>query len=672
MTPDVFLISLPREPYLTRRRAAATRLASAGFSRILDVAAVDLAVATNYTQLEVLMHTWRLRVLPAVRQLARSDAVLVAEDDVVPCDSAANITAAVRWQLEAHPAVDVVAVGYQSHPVSGAPAWGTQLMAVRTEAAERLAAALTHSANDPVLQHNKPHCCNLDRWLYGLNRAVRAAGRDGLSRHFGACAAAARSRRGRHGGGSGGGRPLECPVRWTEPLAGFVSHGNSLTDGLTQLTRAAVTRHVRRQMAAARRRAGGANVDAGDVLRHGGGGGGGNGVAAAADARDHARDRSPGDTSDAPRAQLPPRAGRSCVAGRAAPTGWSGVVSAPDEMSADGLVVPQRTPAVAGWAPLPASCEGRVAFDIGTNAGQDTAAFLRHGLCVVGIDANPQMAAAAKSAAAAAAATIAATSTPAVEALVLNAGVSEVGEVGGEGGGGLTFYVAPQSIWSSFDLRKATRHARRAELRPVRVPTVRCDALWQLLPTPASRPSYVKVDIEEKHYECVEALARLPRRRRPSFISWEMHEIARGLRFPALDAQLIALLHRLGYDTIKVESNRFGADAATGAARGAFSGGRMPDAVTDMVTNSTDWLPTKRVLARGLDPYGRVGRKWRHGGDWYDFHMRLAPESGAAGDVWASRQLTRRAARAGGCTAVREWPAGPVAPRVVCQQLCVC
>jgi hypothetical protein len=82
---------------------------------------------------------------------------------------------------------------------------------------------------------------------------------------------------------------------------------------------------------------------------------------------------------------------------------------------------------------------------------------------------------------------------------------------------------------------------------------VRCEALWWLLPSPAAgRLTYLKVDIEERHFECVEAISRVPPSQRPRYVSWEMHEHARGLPYPLLDTQLILTLHGLGYTAIKV------------------------------------------------------------------------------------------------------------------------
>ena len=73
----------------------------------------------------------------------------------------------------------------------------------------------------------------------------------------------------------------------------------------------------------------------------------------------------------------------------------------------------------------------------------------------------------------------------------------------------------------------------------------------------------MKVDIEERHFTCIESLARIPPKRRPKYISWEMHEFARGLQYPMLDAKFIFESYNLGYRSMKVVSNVFTEGNAT-------------------------------------------------------------------------------------------------------------
>lgn len=99
-------------------------------------------------------------------------------------------------------------------------------------------------------------------------------------------------------------------------------------------------------------------------------------------------------------------------------------------------------------APLPASCT-KLVFDVGTNTGADTLAFLKSGRCVIGVDANPNMLREARK--------------KVVEYLgdraepdhvrLINRGISQQS-------GELTFYDTPYHITSSFDYKKALENVR--------------------------------------------------------------------------------------------------------------------------------------------------------------------------------------------------------------------
>lgn len=60
------------------------------------------------------------------------------------------------------------------------------------------------------------------------------------------------------------------------------------------------------------------------------------------------------------------------------------------------------------------------------------------------------------------------------------------------------------------------------------------------------------MDIEERHFACIKALKYLPRHLLPKYVSWEMHEFAKGMPYPLMDTQLIFTLWELGYTWIKV------------------------------------------------------------------------------------------------------------------------
>ena len=63
---DVYVQTLSREPYPTLFRASAARLHAAGFGTVLPVEALDMRRNASVTRLDTLMHSWRLRILPAI------------------------------------------------------------------------------------------------------------------------------------------------------------------------------------------------------------------------------------------------------------------------------------------------------------------------------------------------------------------------------------------------------------------------------------------------------------------------------------------------------------------------------------------------------------------------------------------------------------------------------
>ena len=455
------------------------------------------------------------------------------------------------------------------------------------------------------------------------------------------------------------------------------------------------------------------------------------------------------------------------------------------------------------FAPLPDNCT-RVAFDIGFNTGADTKFLLEQGFCVIGVDANPGMLKTARE-----------TNRKHSERVrLLNVGIDERP-------GNLSFYVTKfeGSVHSSFELAKVIRHSRaRSErhksyrtnweatpkaattgvgaavasktrkgggaqqksftafYRTIRVPTIRCEGLWSLLPgqererrdsgggrggrggggrsgggggggggggtrierglrangnwasaaarnlpataaeqrrqlnedaggaagaMPAAAaaagvaaigggggdaevadeldrlsagslpleaypggaagdswqqqqqagggssrgsssivaPSYVKIDIEERHFVCVEALRHVPRSLLPRFVSWEMHEHARGLPYPMLDAHLIGMMYDLGYSDMKVKSNRLEARGGSARVAGRNSGGTLPDAVRDAVTRNSSWVPVPAVLSRGLGSP-------RLTDDWFDFYMRRSDKAMARDGAMRARDGDGEAAMA--------------------------
>lgn len=249
-----------------------------------------------------------------------------------------------------------------------------------------------------------------------------------------------------------------------------------------------------------------------------------------------------------------------------------------------------------GLQQLPRNCT-RLAFDIGTNNGADTVSLAESGFCVVAVDANPAMIKQAQHNVANNVYNFAA------RVRLVNIGISDTP-------GNLTFYVTPSKVHSSFVYEKAVSHVpHMSMLKALNVPTRPCEWLWRYFPA-GVRPYYMKVDIEELHYVCIEALASLHQEHQlPSYVSWELHEHARGLPYPVLDTKLITLMFALGYRTMKITSNLH--DGA-----GAFSGGLLPEQVVDVTTNTSAWRAVPSVLAHGLG--------WpRQNNDWWDYHMKL-------------------------------------------------
>lgn len=228
---------------------------------------------------------------------------------------------------------------------------------------------------------------------------------------------------------------------------------------------------------------------------------------------------------------------------------------------------------------LPSNCT-RVVFDIGTNSGSDTLAFLARRFCVIGVDANPNMASL----------TAARASAHLPNVRILNRGLDT-----GDADGNLTFYVNAESpIHSSFEEAKARKYLLPdKQLQHVKVPGASCTLLWSYVPE-GVRPAIMKVDIEERHYVCIEALLQLTPRQLPRFISWEMHEFAKGLPYPILDAELLVRMSRLGYTSMKVVGNRWQAQkhqSDPSLFGGAFSGGLLPEEVrSDILIHSGEYI----------------------------------------------------------------------------------
>ncbi|KAK9817449.1 hypothetical protein WJX74_010145 [Apatococcus lobatus] len=166
---------------------------------------------------------------------------------------------------------------------------------------------------------------------------------------------------------------------------------------------------------------------------------------------------------------------------------------------------------------------------------------------------------------------------------------------------------------SSFEYDKACYTA----CQPMSIPVRQCQGLFAL-----GQPLYFKIDIEERHYTCVQSLLTLQPEYLPKYISWEMHELALQQPFPLLDTQLILTSWKLGYTGIKIYENN-GNEGSTGS--GSFSG-VMPEDTLDAMTLSTHWRTVQNVLQKGI-PDARLLPMNGNSFSWWDFHMRLGNTS---------------------------------------------
>ena len=240
------------------------------------------------------------------------------------------------------------------------------------------------------------------------------------------------------------------------------------------------------------------------------------------------------------------------------------------------------------FPPRPADCTGLI-IDVGCNDGSDALAWLSSGYCVLSVDANPQMTQLTASKAA---------QYGDDKVHVLTAGLEEQP-------GNVTFWIAEDPVHSSFDAHHAN-HAKKAT--PVSIPTVRCDSLWQSL---TMRPHYLKIDIEERHFTCVRALAQLKRSQLPLYVSWERHAKTHdGLPNPLFDASLVLSLQTLGYREGKVIHGHSLNEASVNS----------PEEAHDGRTNSSSWIPVPHLFVRGFAP-GRGPNQ--HAPRWWDFLLKL-------------------------------------------------
>lgn len=162
--------------------------------------------------------------------------------------------------------------------------------------------------------------------------------------------------------------------------------------------------------------------------------------------------------------------------------------------------------------------EPNLVYDVGMNDGTDSAYYLSRGFRVVGVEANPILAAAAEERFA--------TELAEGRFAVANVGVAE-------GEGEAEFWVCDDwSAWSSFDREIASRNGKRHHAETVKLKPMS----WLL--SEYGMPFYCKVDIEGHDQYCLRGLAPDSH---PTFMSVELSE------YPFLDE-----MRELGYDRFKM------------------------------------------------------------------------------------------------------------------------
>eukprot|EP01041_Mallomonas_annulata_P005968 gene5968-12040_t len=241
-------------------------------------------------------------------------------------------------------------------------------------------------------------------------------------------------------------------------------------------------------------------------------------------------------------------------------------------------------------------------FDIGVNDGADTIFFLKRDFCVIGVDANP----------------VFISQVSVKYSQYINDGklaLFAVGLAPNSINKAMTFYLAgPQHVHSSFNREKAACvHPDNQKMHPkcinkklenITVPIHMCEGLFSI-----GRPWYVKIDIEEMHYVCVEAISRLSADKQPLYFSWEMHEFALNLKYPVLDASLITSAARSNYPQVKLISQLHNKGS------GLASAPLLPEETIDFYSRNTSWHHVEHVMMRGIPDI-------RQHGSFYDFYMK--------------------------------------------------
>lgn len=220
------------------------------------------------------------------------------------------------------------------------------------------------------------------------------------------------------------------------------------------------------------------------------------------------------------------------------------------------------------------STDSPFVFDLGFHRGEDTAYYLSRGCRVVAVEADPQLAEAGRQRFA-----------DAVQdgrLTLLNKAVTQ------QGGGEVTFYVSPLSIWSSTHRDIAEREAP-GRARPIRVTTVDLPQLMAAFGVPA----YCKIDIEGNDIEALESLSGIAEL--PEFLSVESECLGREEAYGNRMFDTLDRLHALGYAGFKLVDQ----GTLTVLGDGLF----YDDDYPNPAHGYHDWLYAERLLGlRGEHP----------------------------------------------------------------------
>lgn len=255
-------------------------------------------------------------------------------------------------------------------------------------------------------------------------------------------------------------------------------------------------------------------------------------------------------------------------------------------------------------------------FDIGMNDGRDSAYYLRRGCRVVGVEADPRLAAQSKHR----------FSREIKEGRfsVVNAGVAErEGEA--------EFWVCDDwTPWSSFDRENASRNGSRHHAERVELTTM------EAILARFGLPYYCKVDIEGHDQHCLHGFSA---ESHPQIMSVEFSDFPFIERLRSLGYDRFKLIHQLSFSPVSPrwfalrshlpnERLRAGLERARGAVRGGLNDGAWYFKIGSSGPWPEDtpgsWM-TFDQISEARDYVGRQYKSGRFGPlDCFDLHASTA------------------------------------------------